>query len=238
MGHRLVVWGVTLHIVHSCRKHRARQAGTRSLAVSFSAPPGHLPRRRASAIYAIPHLENAVPNAQPLATPEIMRYFWFFAAAIMALNVGFWRRRLLVAVDRGKATRAEVDSFLLWVGAWLVGAPIALGVSGLAAGWSSPTCLLGASASSPPMVTLAIVSVAGAAILLRWVWRGNGADFLARVGAAFQQRPDYDKVYAPASVRVYITFVVVLLVLSPVTTLVMPTSSAPDGCPVARTTGQ
>lgn len=177
------------------------------------------------------------PNAQAAAIPDIFKYFWFFGAAIMALNVGVWRRRLLVAVERGRASRAEVDAFILRVGAWLVGGPIALAVTELGAGWSSPFCAVTAPADSVPMVTLAIVSLAGGAILLQWVWRGNGSDFLARVAPAFQRNPNFDKVYPASYVRTYVTFVIIALALSPLTWRLKAPSPEATGCPVAHIAG-
>lgn len=47
--------------------------------------------------------------------PLIFKYFWFIGAAFMFANIVMWRRRMLVAVERGRATRAEVDRFVVWL---------------------------------------------------------------------------------------------------------------------------
>ena len=47
--------------------------------------------------------------------PFVFKYFWFIDAAFMFANIVMWRRRMLVAVERGRATRAEVDRFVVWL---------------------------------------------------------------------------------------------------------------------------
>ena len=179
-----------------------------------------------------------MPNAQPIATPDVFKYFWFLCAAFMAVNVAIWRRRLLVTVERGRATREEVEAFIRWTGLCVVGGPIALGLSELAAGWSSPFCLFTARANSVPVVTFVIMMVAGWAILLHWVWRGSGADFLGRIGSALRRGPDYEKVYAPSRVRTCVTISVIICMLSPLLWWVMPSTPVPEGCPIAQGTGR
>jgi hypothetical protein len=43
--------------------------------------------------------------------PVIFRFFWFFCAAFMAINVVIWRRRLATLVSRGAAAQAESTGF-------------------------------------------------------------------------------------------------------------------------------
>lgn len=179
-----------------------------------------------------------MPNAQPLQMPDVFKYFWFFGAAFTALNLFLWRRHLLVAVDRGKATRAEVDSFVRWTGLWLVGGPIALAISQIAGGWTSPFCAFDAPTNSVPLLTMEIGGAAGAVALLHWVWRGTGADFLARVAPAFQRRPDYDNVYPSSYVRTYVTFAVIVCLLSPLVWRMMAPSPVPFACPISHGTGR
>lgn len=142
------------------------------------------------------------------------RFFWFIFAVVMGINVFFWRRRLLIAVDHGRATRAEVDSFVRWLGTWFVGGGIALGVTELAAGWSSPFCAAVAPPGSIPHVVISVIEAAAWVMLLLWVWRGKGADFLARVAPALERSPNYEKTYPPQYVRAFVTILVVAILAS------------------------
>ncbi len=133
--------------------------------------------------------------------PAIFRYFWFIVAGLMAINVLVTRRRLLVAVDRGRATRAEVKAFVSWLGIWFVGGGVAAGIAGLAAGWTSPFCFAVAPAGSVPHLLISLGEIAAWVMLLLWVWRGNGADVLARAAPALERRADYEQTYRPRSRR-------------------------------------
>lgn len=146
--------------------------------------------------------------------PFIFRYFWFLFAAAMAINVLLWRRRLLIAVDRGRASRDEVDAFVRWLGTCLVGGGIAIGLTELAAGWSSPFCAVVGSAADVPHVVSAAIELGAMLILLLWVWRGNGADLLARIGPALGRTPNYDKTYPPQYVRAFVSFAVLVALAS------------------------
>lgn len=64
------------------------------------------------------------------------------------------------------------------------------------------------------------------------------ADFLARVAPAFQRRPDYDKVYPPSYVRTYVTFAVIVCLLSSLVGRVMAPSPMPFGCPISQGIGR
>jgi hypothetical protein len=142
--------------------------------------------------------------------PTIFRFFWFLFAAVMAVNVVIWRRRLAIVVARGVATQVEVDRFLYWAAGWLVGGSVALGLVGLAAGWSSPSCAGFLEFDTIPRSLDSTIIIVGWLSLLLWVWRGRGADFLARVGPALGKQPSYDKTYSPAQVRAFVTFLVVV----------------------------
>jgi hypothetical protein len=168
---------------------------------------------------------------------QIVKYFWFLCAAVMALNVLIFRRRLLALVDHGNATRPEVDRFVRWLGVWIIGGPIIFGISVLAAGWSSPLCALGAPSNSAPRVLMSAYSVATGALLLLWIWRGNGADFLARTASAFTRRSSRMTTYPASYVR---TFVTLLVLVGAVVGVVQHRSTtqsqpAPAGCPGAHT---
>ena len=141
--------------------------------------------------------------------PEIFKYFWFICAAVMTINLVAWRRRLATVVERGIATQAEVDTFLRGAAAWVIGSALALGVISLVAGWTSPFCAGILAFDTVPRTLTSAVIVGAWCALLWWVWRGRGADFLARVGPAMGNRPSYDRTYSPTTVRAFVTLLIV-----------------------------
>ena len=140
--------------------------------------------------------------------PWIFRYFWFVAAAFMAVNLVFVRRRLAPLVDRGAVTRGEVDRFVYWLGAWFVIGPLVFGAIGLAAGWPSPFCGGVMEFGSRDKMLLSIANLAIWVSVLWWIWRGGGAEFLSRAGPALGRQPSYDKRYSPRMVRVVGTAII------------------------------
>jgi hypothetical protein len=140
--------------------------------------------------------------------PLLFRYFWFLLAAAMMVNIVVWQRRLRGVVERGVATKAEVARAVRWAAVWLVGGPVLLGLISLAAGWSSPFCSGMLSFANIPSSFVAIFTLSSWAAALWWVWRGNGADFLSRVGPALGQRPSYDRTYPLGLVRAAVTLMV------------------------------
>jgi hypothetical protein len=140
----------------------------------------------------------------------ILKYFWFICAAFMLVNVAIWRQRLTTIVSRGLATKTETDRFIRWVAAWLVGGPLALGIIGLVAGWSSPLCAGVLTFDSVATSLSSLIVLAGWAALLWWIWRAGGASFLARVAPALGQRPSFDRRYSESLVSVAVTALVVV----------------------------
>jgi hypothetical protein len=112
----------------------------------------------------------------------VLRYFWFFCAAVMSVNIVIWRRRLRTVVSRGSAKQDDVDRFLRGAAASLIGGPILLGLIALAAGWSSPCCAGVLEFDTLPRALTSGVIVAESLALLFWIWLGKGADLLAVVG--------------------------------------------------------
>jgi hypothetical protein len=140
--------------------------------------------------------------------PLVLRYFWFLSAAFMLVFIVGLQRRLLAVVDRGIATKPEIDQFIRWVSLWLVGGSVLFGLIGLAAKWPSPFCIGMLSFVDVPRTLVSLVVLSLYVAPLWWVWRGNGADFLARVGPALSERPSYDRAYSPAFVRTLVTVLV------------------------------
>jgi hypothetical protein len=165
------------------------------------------------------------------------KYFWIIAAAVMAINVVIWRRRLSVIADRGTITRSEADRFVMWGSAWLVGGPLLLGAIEIAAGWSSPFCAGVLMFDTAPRALCSVLSLVGWAALLWWIWLGGGADFLARVGPALGQRPVYDKRYSRTMVRGVVTLFVVLCGVGGAISWRMMPESSQLACPISTTAG-
>lgn len=142
--------------------------------------------------------------------PAILRFFWFLCAAFMTINIVIWRGRLATLVGQGTATQAEADRFVRWATVGLVGVPVLLGIIGLAAGWPSPFCAGILMFDSIPRLLTSLIYLTSWLALLHWVWRGNGAEFLARVGPALGKHASYGKTYSPMTVRAYVTIVLII----------------------------
>jgi hypothetical protein len=142
--------------------------------------------------------------------PWIFQYFWFVCAAIMLLNILTWKRRLAGVVERGNATQAEVDHFIRWARVYLVGGPIAFGVIALVADWPSPFCSGIMVFDDVSHTLVSLLTLSGWIGFLWWIWRRDGAEFLARVAPALGTRPNYDARYSPRLVRMAITAIVLL----------------------------
>jgi hypothetical protein len=142
--------------------------------------------------------------------PPFIRYFWFLAALVLLINVPIWRRRLAEVVARDGLTQEEADRFIRWAAFWIGVPSLILGVIGLLAGWPSPLCAGVLSFADLPRAAVSSVALIVWIALLWWVWRGGGAEFLARVGPALSKRPSNDKNYSPAQVRMALTALVLL----------------------------
>jgi hypothetical protein len=142
--------------------------------------------------------------------PAILRFFWFLCAAFMTINIVIWRGRLASLVSQGTATQAEADRFVRWAALGFVAVPVVLGIIGLAAGWSSPFCAGILAFDSIPRLLTSVVSLTSWLALLYWVWRGSGAEFLARVGPALGKHASYGKTYSPRTARAYVTIVLII----------------------------
>jgi hypothetical protein len=103
----------------------------------------------------------------------------------------------------------------------------------VAAGWSSPFCTGVMEFNDVPNALVSLVTLAGWLGILWWIWRGNGADFLSRVGPALGQRPAYDKSYSPAMVRLAVTAMVVVGGVGGVVTWRSMPQMREMACPVA-----
>jgi hypothetical protein len=142
---------------------------------------------------------------------SIVRYFWLFFIVVMLVNVAIWRHRLRQLEALGGVSRAEADRFLR-------GAAVAIVAFGLASelvlalsGWPQPQCVLTGPLTTPATLATAAVNLVAWALLLRWVWVGQGAQTLARVGPAlFTQGRVTKREYSVAVVRAAVTGFVAL----------------------------
>lgn len=143
--------------------------------------------------------------------PSIFRYFWLLFIAVMLVNAAIWRRRLRQLEALGGISRAEADRFLR-------GAVIAIVTFALASelilaltGWPDLQCLVSGPLTTTPALATAAISVAAYALLLWWVWVGQGAQTLARVGpAVFTRGQVTRRQYSTSIVRAVVTGIVVL----------------------------
>jgi hypothetical protein len=168
---------------------------------------------------------------------DAFRYFWFLAAAFMLVNILVWRRRLTRLVGRGVITKHEVDGFIRGALVLVVGGPLVAGTIGVLANWSSPLCGGFLSFADLPNTLMAVLFIVSWAALLWWLWRANGAVFLARISQALPPRPP---VVAPSAsmIRWGATLIVIInLVAMPFFGRVMP-PDARAGCPGSRATTQ
>ena len=138
---------------------------------------------------------------------QLLRHFWLLALVVMLVNLALWRARLASA---GHVARDEAREFIR-------GAAIAFAVLALAAevivimaGWPNPFCMYTDPPSAPGVLPMWGLGMFSWALLLWWVWRGRGADMLARVGPALMRPRVRPGTYTARQVRIFVTAAVVL----------------------------
>jgi len=142
---------------------------------------------------------------------SLFRYFWLLFIAVMLVNAAIWRHRLRQLEALGGVSRAEADRFLR-------GAVIAIVLFALVSelilaltGWPLPACLLSAPLTTPAPLAMAAITLVAWGLLLWWVWVGQGAQTLARVGPALFTRGQVTKrEYSASVVRAAVTGIVVV----------------------------
>jgi hypothetical protein len=155
----------------------------------------------------------------------IFRYFWFFVAAVMAVNILIWQRLLAERVARGTLAADDARRFVRGAARWLVTPCLVLGAIAVAAGWSDPFCagLLSFRDGASAATSLVIVGLWTA--LLAWVWAGDGAALLGRVATALRDRGQEHPI-SPAVVRIVTTAAVVASGAG----AVLSSRRVPEGC--------
>ena len=84
----------------------------------------------------------------------------------------------------------------------------------LAAGWPNPLCVYTEPMTSPGVVGSLLATIILWALLLWWVWRGPGADLLARLGPALMRPPMRPTAYTQRQVRVVVTLLLACAALA------------------------
>lgn len=169
--------------------------------------------------------------------PLVFRYFWFIAAGFMLANIVIWRQRSETAVNSGILSQEEFNQFIRWASVWLVGLPLLLGAIGLAARWSSPFCAGMLSFTDLPRTLSSLVVLFSWVSLLWWIWRGNGADFIARLLPSLNPSRRTPRTYSPQLVRLALTGVVIISAI--VTPIIWHTMPLPPEavCPASTVAG-
>ena len=138
----------------------------------------------------------------------LFRHAPLFVFAIMALNVAIAWQRLPAAAASGVITSHDGRRGLLGVlgfFALLFGAQEAII---LAAGWPSALCLYALPPADPFVIAVWTVQLLASAWILWWVWRGQGAITLGRLGGLFARRAEAPVAYPPGRVRAFVTLVI------------------------------
>jgi hypothetical protein len=144
----------------------------------------------------------------------ILRHFWLLFLVVMLINVAIWRTRLAALVSAGRASEDEVDGFIRGLVIAVVGFALASEAIVLAAGWPNPLCIYSEPLTSPGVVASFGVTLVLWAALMWWVWRGQGADLLARLGPALMRPPMRPAAYTPRQVRLAVSIVMAFAVIA------------------------
>jgi len=119
----------------------------------------------------------------------LVRYAWLWVMLGVLINIGFSRVRLHAAARRGEVTRADADRFVRVALAGLGGPILAQAAIAAASGQPNAFCpLLLAPGASPFSAAAWGVQVLWPVILLGWLWRGDGAEMIARVWPILRSR--------------------------------------------------
>jgi len=143
----------------------------------------------------------------------VLTYPWVFIGAVLLLNVpiGYWRAGSLVAADR--ISEDERRRFAAGVGLTIAGYALAATAIQAASGIENFFCLL---ALPPRTVWGTLFWALQAAVtvaLLWWVWRGRGAEVLARNGPAYTRGSVTRTEYTPEKVRLWVALLVAVSTL-------------------------
>lgn len=139
----------------------------------------------------------------------IFRHFWLLFPAIVWVNVAIAWRRVPERAAAGHGAPDEARRFLLQLGGAITALALALEALVLLAGWPSLTCLTDPAARGPAQAAGLAITVTSWVALLAWVWRGGGAERLARHGPLFARQFRADRTYSTGMVRLVVSLMVV-----------------------------
>ena len=127
----------------------------------------------------------------------------------MLVNAAIWRHRLRQLEALGGVSRTEADRFLRGAVIAFVAFALASELILALSGWPEPQCLLSGPLTAPATLAMTAITLVAWALLLWWVWVGQGAQMLARIGPALFTRGQVTKREFSASVvRVAVTGIV------------------------------
>jgi len=156
-------------------------------------------------------------------------------AAVLGANVVIWHLQLTKQAAAHVVTHHETRRFTRAAAFGLVTPCVVLGSIQLAAGWTDPFCGGVLSFRDPPSAATSMVVLGMWMTILGWVWLGQGAPLLGRIGSALGYRSRRREI-SPAEVRVAVTALIVVSgVGSTILSRQIPQSEPP--CAFTQATG-
>jgi hypothetical protein len=142
-----------------------------------------------------------------------LKHFWLFFLGLMLINVAILRPKMLALATEGRATRDDVDRFVRGAVIVLIVYSLAAEIIVLAAGWPNPLCVYTEPLTSAGVLASLGLTVAAWLLLLWWVWRGQGAHLLGRLGPALVRGPVRSTSYSPRQVQLAVTSLIALILV-------------------------
>ena len=162
----------------------------------------------------------------------VLTYPWVFIGAVLLLNVplGYWRAGSLVAADR--ISEDERRRFAAGAGIAIAAYALAATAIQAASGVGNFFCLLALPPRTAWGALFWALQAAMTVALLWWVWRGRGAEVLARNGPAYTRGPVMRKEYTPEKVRLWVALLVAVSTVGGVAQLAfLPPEVLGSTCP-------
>jgi hypothetical protein len=152
----------------------------------------------------------------------VLEYFWLVAAALMLGTAALVYRRARAMVGAGVVTEEERRRFALGLTGWGAGFCLAVQAVVWLTGERRIECLAALPPNAPASIATTALTLASLAALLVWVWRGRGAETLARfapallgVGASRDHAPGHVRRLVSGGVAIAIVGSVIASQLAP-----------------------